>query len=200
MLRAFLQDICDLVVPPRRSERLVRTLTLQKLQYLGTEHGLPYHDPRITALVWEAKYHANKHALALAGAYIAEELLALAAEELGKPLLVPVPMTSSRKRQRGHNQCELLCKATLAHCQGALEYTPHALARIKETPRQQELPRQARLSNLHGAMAADKAYALGRSVIVVDDVSTTGATLAEARRALLAAGAARVHMVALARS
>lgn len=197
-------DFFDLLIPPRRSEVLVRALTLGQLHEIATEDGLPYHDARVQALVWELKYHGTRRARALCGAYLADQLLGLAAEELGTPLLVPVPMHKARRRERGHNQTELLCKAALKALSknaSIFTYVPHLLERTVDTKHQQGLPRAVRLHNVrHSMRVTDPALVKGRAAIVVDDVTTTGATLAEAKRALRHAGARVVHCVALARS
>lgn len=194
LLRLF-----NLIVPPRTSERLVESLTLEDVQGLQMAEGLPYADKTVASLVWELKYYANKRAASLAGAVIAERLLAIAGEELGKPLLIPIPMHYSRLSERGHNQTELLCEAALEHVAGAYEYAPKVLTRTRQTGEQQKLSRERRLNNLQHSMHADTSVA-GRVCVVVDDVTTTGATFAEAERALKEAGALRVHMVALAYS
>ncbi|MES2203065.1 MAG: phosphoribosyltransferase family protein [Patescibacteria group bacterium] len=198
MLGELFSAAVDFIIPPRRTDKLVRTFTLTQLHTLGGEEPLPYHDPRVQALVWELKYFANKKAAALAAAYLAETVLAAAAEELGKPLLIPVPMHAARKRERGHNQTELLCKATLPLLERAVEYRADVLTRIKNTPTQQGLERSKRLKNVQDSMRAKNIH--GRTCIVVDDVTTTGATLEECKRALKEAGARSVHTVALARS
>ena len=208
MLRALFTELFDLVVPPRATERMVRQLTLEQLQSLHIEIStfqpeglLAYHDPRVQALVWELKYHGTAGARALAGAHLADTLLAVAAEELGTPLLVPVPMHKARRRERGHNQTELLCEATLVHLENTFQYAPKALHRTVDTKTQQGLPRAERLTNVkHSMQVVYPELVEGRVCIVVDDVTTTGATLAEAKRALRAAGARTVHTVALARS
>lgn len=204
-LSSFVHSIISAVIPPREYERVVSSLTLGDLERLRTEEGLPYHDRAVTALVWECKYNKNPRALALAGEYVAEELLGIAQEELGTPLLIPIPMHKARRRERGHNQTELLCESVLSYMKvpgngDVFEYAPRALLRIQNTPPQQGLPRRRRLENLKGSMRADGGLVRGRVCIVVDDVSTTGATCAEAKRALREAGAKRVHTVALARS
>ncbi len=192
--------LINLVVPRRASERMVASLTMRDLEMLQTPHGLPYHAHEAQALVWEIKYYGNKRAAQLAGALLAEELLAIASEELGRPLLIPVPMHKARRRERGHNQTELLCEAALQTLGQAYEYAPQALARVTNTPHQQGLERTKRLGNVKNSMQADAKFVAGRTCVVVDDVSTTGATFAEATRALKALGAARIHCVALAQS
>ncbi|MBP7770721.1 MAG: ComF family protein [Candidatus Pacebacteria bacterium] len=230
----FLLKLFNIILPPRRTQLLVGALALDDLLVLQTAEGLPYADEAVRALVWELKYYGNKHAAMLAGKILAEELLAIAAEELGRPLLVPVPMHKTRKRERGHNQTELLCEAALqalgdfpgkkssgllspgyalagqtifpgkspaASGSAPYDYTPRALTRIKATPEQQKLDRAKRLKNVAGSMQVENPELVeGRTCVVVDDVTTTGATLAEAKRALKAAGARRVHTVALAQS
>lgn len=113
-MRELFSYALDLLVPPRRTERLVRALTLDELFRLGDGEALPYHDPRVTALVWELKYYGSARSRALAGAFLHEHVLAAAGEELGPPLLVPVPMHTERLRERGHNHTELLCEAALS--------------------------------------------------------------------------------------
>lgn len=190
----------------REREARVASLTAEDLEMLRMNPpaggGLPYHDLRITALIWELKYKANSKALRLAGEFLSEELLGIASEEIGKPLLVPVPMHSARKKIRGYNQTELLCEAVLrCGSADAYDYTPDILVRVKDTASQQTLARAKRLTNVKNSMhVTNPKLVEGRVCVVLDDVSTTGATLAEAARALKKAGARRVHTVALARS
>ncbi len=202
MLRSLFYSIINAVIPMRTHEARVANLTQDDLESVRHADGLPYHDPRITALVWELKYKASWRALSLAGTFLGEELLAIAAEELGKPLLVPVPMHTERKRERGYNQTELLCKAALAAVGAdAFEYAPQVLVRVRHTAPQQTLARAKRLNNVKNSMHAIDAQKIkGRVCVVVDDVATTGATLAEAARALKSAGARKVYTLALARS
>ncbi len=200
MLRAILGAFVDILVPPRQSERLVARLAPAALAQLEAPQGLPYHNEVVAALVWEAKYHANPRALGLAAELLAPRVLECAAEEVGVPLLVPVPIHKARKRERGHNQAELLCQAMLPHLGQAAKYCPQALARTVNTAHQQGLHRDKRLHNVKNCMQANSAAVKDRVCIVVDDVTTTGATLAEAKRALLAAGARSVHTLALAYS
>lgn len=199
MWRDFLLELIDLALPPRSTDRLVREVTLEQLLLLAADEPLPYQDPRVTALVWELKYYANRRAALLGGSILAEHVIACAQEELGTPLLIPVPMHATRRRERGHNQTELLCKEILTQAGDFVEYAPSTLVRTRHTPMQRTLPKAERMRNVAHAMKASGIIA-GRVCIVVDDVTTTGATLEEAKRALREAGARVVHAVALARS
>ena len=102
-----LSRVFDVLLPPRRTERLMRLLTPESLEALARPDGaLPYHDSLVRALVWEIKYRKNKEALGLAGAFLAGRALGIAEEALSKPVLVPVPMHRARKAARGYNQTE----------------------------------------------------------------------------------------------
>lgn len=205
--------LIDLIIPPRNTALVVRELILADMgqrMLSESEHGgiLPYHDPDVRALVWEVKYYANKRAVQLCAAVLAEQLLAVAAETLGTPLLIPIPMHPTRRRERGHNQTEILCEAALPILQqhtsataALFDYAPWALARVRHTPQQQGLPEYHRRKNVRLSMLApDPALVRGKICVVVDDVTTTGATFTEATRALKKAGACRVVCIALAQS
>lgn len=197
----FTSFITRMLFRTRPSERLTEALTLQELEKLSRYDGtLPYAEKEVRALVWEVKYYAHGSAAQLAGEYLAQLLLAEAADVVGTPLLLPMPMHPKRRKERGHNQTEVLCEAAL-HVISGFSYSPHILQRIKHTAPQQGLERHSRLKNLQHSMAvADHTKVKGRVCIVVDDVTTTGASFAEAKRALREAGAAEVRCVALAQS
>jgi len=111
-------------------------------------------------------------------------------------VLVPVPLSAARERSRGYNQSAVLAEFLA----GALRI-PLAralLRRQRDTITQTALTPEERQANLRGAFAAGRA--VRGMPILVDDVFTTGATLAEAARALLDAGAGRVGGVTFARA
>lgn len=212
LLSKFFTALLDSIVPPRATERVVRSLskdTLHMILLRGEKSGgLPYHDERVRALVWELKYYANARAAKLGGTILKDVLMSIASESLGKPLLIPVPMHPIRRRERGHNQTEVLCEAALRSLtdankewERAFEYRKDVLVRIKQTSAQQTLHKYERSNNLKDSMRVRQEQIVrGRVCIVVDDVSTTGATFKEASRALRAAGARHIECVALAYS
>jgi ComF family protein len=114
-------------------------------------------------------------------------------------LVVPVPLHPSRLVERGYNQAALLARP-LAGILG-IPFAARALARTMATARQTDLTRDARRANvLHAFTANEPSRLEGESVLLVDDVETTGATLAACRAALLSGGAEAVHTVVMARA
>jgi len=113
-------------------------------------------------------------------------------------VVVAVALTRARLRQRGFNQALELARQLAPHKTRA-----DLLLRIRETDAQSTLPRQQRLRNLRDAFAvADGSCAAvrGKTILLIDDVMTTGATLHAAARTLRAAGATRVDALVLART
>jgi ComF family protein len=110
--------------------------------------------------------------------------------------LVPVPLGRPRERERGFNQAALLAERLAPGLGVAVR--PRWLARLRDTRPQSDLGAGERQANVRGAFEA-RADVAGRHVVVVDDVLTTGATVAECARALRAAGASQVGVVAVAR-
>ncbi len=113
-------------------------------------------------------------------------------------LVVAVPLGRRRRLARGYDQAGRLAEQ-VARAGGA-PLLQGALRRVRETPPQVGRSRAARAANVAGAFEADPRRVAGRELVLVDDVVTTGATADAAARALLAAGARRVTVVALARA
>lgn len=111
----------------------------------------------------------------------------------GADALVPVPLHRSRRRARGFNQAEELARHL------GPRVLP-ALRRVRATPSQTDLPASRRHANVRGAFALLRGIDVrDLSVVLVDDVSTTGATLEACARVLKAAGAGEVRAVTAAR-
>lgn len=112
-------------------------------------------------------------------------------------MVIPVPMHESRLRKRGFNQSLEL--ARIFSVKTGLKLQPRAMAKKKATAPQSTLNRKERMKELRGAYAACPDRVKGRSILLVDDIFTTGSTLEECTRTLLGAGASRVHVLFLAR-
>jgi ComF family protein len=114
-------------------------------------------------------------------------------------LVVPVPLHPARLRERGYNQAVLLARALARRRR--LDVDPRALARTRPTPVQAGLTAAARRANLRAAFAVRPTARLARrTVVLVDDVLTTGATADACAAALRAAGAARVDVYTVGRT
>jgi ComF family protein len=141
-------------------------------------------------LIWQFKFGG---AQAAAGALVSA-IPALNSPDLS---IIPVPTATSRVRRRGYDQAALLASA-LARRE-RLAYLP-CLRRLGQT-HQVGADRRARLEQLQGAFVVARPDRIrGKSVLLVDDVITTGSTFETAARALYAAGAAQVSALAFARS
>lgn len=126
-------------------------------------------------------------------------------ENLDDAWLIPVPLHPSRQQERGFNQAELLARGLIRGLAGAGKSRPRlarkALQRTRATLPQTGLSIAARRENVHGVFAARDAGLLrGRTIVLIDDVMTTGATLAECAATLKRAGAERVVALTLARA
>ena len=116
----------------------------------------------------------------------------------GDPLLVPVPLHSSRLWTRGFNQAALLAGELARLCD--IEHDPFVLQRGKRTAALKGMSPQQRKREVAGAFKVEKGSRLsGRRVILVDDVLTTGSTANGCAKALLGAGADRVDLICWAR-
>ena len=128
-------------------------------------------------------------------------MLRCAAEMLqGEAVFVPVPLHPWRLLARRFNQSVALCRALARRAPHHVE--ANALRRIRATPHQLGLSRDARQRNLRGAFAVPATYRArlaGRAVILVNDVLTTGATVEACSRVLLAAGVKQVDVLTIAR-
>jgi ComF family protein len=144
--------------------------------------------------IHEGKLQQAVHALKYTGAH---ELAAPLGDRLVATLqtlnwtidtIIPVPLHTSRERERGYNQSQQL-GAYMAQVLG-IPCDPSALLRWRDTPPQVGLNREQRQANVRGAFRATTA--LNGSVLLIDDVFTTGATLQDCARAAYEAGATTV--------
>jgi ComF family protein len=113
-------------------------------------------------------------------------------------LILPVPLHHGRLRQRGYNQALELAKPMAKALGVPMQHD--LLQRHRATPAQTELDAVSRRRNVRGAFSVRAGVTLPPHVVLLDDVMTTGATLAECARVLKRAGAKRVDVWALARA
>ena len=168
-----------------------------------------YRCPAIKKALWALKYRNNTAPAKIFGASLYEHLLEHAyeftafssAEQSSKPVIIPIPLYKKRLRMRGFNQSEKIIETlkTLDESESFI-FENNILCKIKETPPQASIEnKHERLKNIRGCFAVRNHEKIkNKIVIVVDDITTTGATLNEAIIMLENAGAARAIGVAIA--
>jgi ComF family protein len=169
-------------------------------------HAPSYHAARaafvfagpVQDLIHRFKYSHKTHLHRPLALMTARHLAAFAAGTAAE-LIVPVPLHKKRLRWRGYNQAVLLA-AVLAK-EWRLPVARSALQRTRWTEPQINLAADERQQNVKGAFAVvDPRAVLGRRIILVDDVFTTGSTVEECAKTLKKAGAAEVSIVTVARA
>jgi ComF family protein len=157
---------------------------------LGTYDGL------LRDLILKMKHESGEGLAEAVGALWAEFAGARLAAA-GAQVVVPVPLHWTRRWSRGYNQSEALARALAARLK--LPYHSGWLRRIRRTPKQTSQTPAARHASVRGAFRARSAAKLrGKTVLLVDDVLTTGSTASEAARTLRRQGAGRVVVAVLA--
>lgn len=149
-----------------------------------------YRNPLVKTLIWNIKFRKNMRCIELASQIIYEHLLTLNTQD---PLIVPVPLSPKRRRERGYNQTELITKGFLS-----FEIDLDCITR-KNTVPQTSLTKQERIHNLKNTFTViNPEKVRRRNVIIIDDVITTGATTKEIARVLKIAGAKSITIKAFA--
>ncbi len=152
------------------------------------------------------KYERVEAAARPLGDLLARVIERMLADRVGSDLIViAVPLSPAKQRQRGYNQSVLLADAAVRKLKRRGGWRLHlahsAMIRERETESQFGLSPHARRRNLRGAFAVkDPAAVNGREVLLVDDIYTTGATARECTRVLRLAGAAKVWVATVARA
>ena len=210
------QECLDSVEPTRAPQCVQCGERLQPSQLLvgdGRCHGCREFEPEfdravsfgeyagaLRGLIHLLKYDGVLPATPVLGRLLAEAITQLGHDDHAKPLLVPVPLHASKRGERGFNQAELIVRSAVKHLPQRLEVAP-VLKRQRATHSQVGLTREERIANMRGAFrVADPKRVKGRTVIVVDDVMTTGTTVSECARVLKKAGAERVWAATVART
>jgi len=165
-----------------------------------------YQNKYVKDLVWEIKYKGNKN-LARNSAEIIYEILCheiserVLSENFKSPLLIPMPISDKKRRGRGFNQTEIVCEELVRLDTNQLfTYRSDILKKIRHTKSQSHThSKKERMENLRGSMkVVSNLKPQKYSVVLFDDVVTTGASIAEARRALREAGVTKVLAITLA--
>jgi ComF family protein len=149
--------------------------------------SLGYFEPPLQTIIHDLKFHRLKPLAGPLGLKLAH-FLAEKGKNIKFDLAVPVPLHETLKSERGFNQAAEIASAIADTLQ--IEHFPDALYCARKSKQQAKLPRNKRIDNIRGVFAVDHTYELtGRRVLIVDDVTTTGATVREIAAILTDAGA-----------
>lgn len=211
MGKSTLEVLINFVFPRKESAALFVGLTetdiAQRARHSdGSSALFDYHDPLIHSLIWHVKYKGDALAVTLIGTLMQNNLYEEIAERLafnggGKALLIPIPESKKRRLEKGFNQVALIGEVVAAK-EGTeiFELNSTLLKRQKEVARQTDLKKRTeRLKNMKDVFTVtDPAVLKDRVLVLIDDVTTTGATLSEARKVLEKAEPAHIEVLAFA--
>ncbi|MGE0754094.1 MAG: ComF family protein [Alphaproteobacteria bacterium] len=155
------------------------------------------YDEHSSKLVTALKFSDQMHLAVIYGKWLAK-----AGKEIihRSDAIVPVPLHWRRFVKRRYNQSALLARSLARHT--GLPVLEDGLQRVKHTPPQTGLSREQRLKNLQGAIVIHRKHAesfKGKSVLLIDDVLTTGSTINQCSKVLLRGGVSTVNVLTLAR-
>lgn len=207
----------DIILPPSEIEAMTPEEFAEKAGNTAKPENLPsyiqalfsYKNPLARRAIWELKYRGNRKIASLLGELLYEEMIAEASEmglwgKQTKIVVIPIPSSPKRFREKGFNQTFFLCDAIRkldADAGKIFSIDAGILTKTQETKTQVSIRnRDERLKNLKGAFSAGNfpEKISGATIFLIDDVTTTGATLSEARNTLLKSGAKKVSCFAVA--
>jgi competence protein ComFC len=160
------------------------------------------HSP-IKKSIWLLKYKGKKRIAGIFAEIIYDKMIEELSElsvmkNFREPILIPIPLSKKRYRERGYNQAELICQElmkinNLRHGVD-MKLEKNILVKIKETEHQANIKdRRERLKNLSDSFSIKNLELIkNKNVILIDDVTTTGATLTEAKKILKQFGAKKI--------
>ncbi len=194
--------IIDFLFPPSPEEVKLRSIFPEQFLEDSQKASAPefpfiksifsYKDPLVKELIWQIKYRKNKKAVEIAGYALFQSLKEPA-------VLIPIPISKKRREERGYNQCELLIDEIMRlDNENRFKKDYGLLIRSKHIEKQTHKGRSERLENTKNIFEVTKKENLNQKIIIIDDVSTTGSTLKEARDVMLASGYSNISALTIA--
>lgn len=165
----------------------------------NTRSVFAYKDERVSQLVWNIKYKKSQKATDIAAFGLFQTLKN---HYRAGSILIPMPITERRLKERGFNQTHLLVDAIKnLDKENLFEIDKDLLIRVHHTSRQTLKNREERIASAKGLFAINKNVDLAtknKNLIVIDDVITTGSTIKEAMETLQKAGFSRIEGLSVA--
>lgn len=185
--------VCDICGLPQKKAGICEICAGERPHFRALRAWTVFEEPVRSALL-KLKYRRD---ISL-GDSLASQMLPFL-RQLNWPidLIVPIPLGKKRRKQRGYNQAGMIAKPFAMALN--IEYAPNQLIRRKETRSQVGLTKVERKENVHAAFQAGLRVS-GKTILVMDDVSTTGSTLSSSAEALYLGGAKDVYALTVARA
>lgn len=211
MQGSILRAIGDLFFPPHEDVSRSRVITYEYIEsayalsyqtHTKTYTALPYNNVRVRSLVRANKFYGDRKAARML-AHILEMVLSdVYSDELfsldTKTLLIPMPSSAQRRKERGYNQVERVIELLPRSFFATYRYEPNVLTRSHRES-QTHVPKNKRDENVLNSFRVRNASSVeGATVLLIDDVSESGATMTDAVRALKAARVRNIIGIALA--
>jgi competence protein ComFC len=207
MLNSLYKTLLDIIFPQKELELEISTLLPEnlsgKLHIKETGESISlfqYKDTLIRQMVWLLKYKKNLHVAQLFASVLCDYLMEELSDEIIfsgnlRVVIVPLPLSKRRERERGSNQIKLVTDELQKL--GEFDVDAGLLIKKVHTVPQTSLPnKKARAKNIKGAFEVRSNRDLKNvHVILIDDVLTTGSTLYEAQKTLKAAGVHKVSCI-----
>ncbi|HVU06660.1 MAG TPA: phosphoribosyltransferase family protein [Candidatus Paceibacterota bacterium] len=177
-----------------------------RAEHDGVISLFPYRSAAAKAALVEIKERSNRRIADLLGKILFDELKAMEMPE--GSIVIPTPITKKKRLTRGWNQCDLIVEGLArADIHDRFEVRTDILIKTRETADQVGKNKIERFENVRNTLAIQRSrgdrgappFLAGKTVVVIDDIVTTGATLGEARRALAEGGAEKIITLALGR-
>ena len=184
--------VCEVCGLPQDVDGICNACRAERPHFHALRAWTVFEDPVRKAL-HKLKYYRN---FSLGDALAAQMFAFTKGLNWQPDILIPIPLGRQRMKERGYNQSAMIAEPLAMALN--IEFAPQALVRRKETRSQVGLSKQERHKNMLGAFQA--AGVSGKTILVLDDVSTTGSTLSSSAEALLLAGAKDVYALTVARA
>jgi competence protein ComFC len=186
--------VCPVCGVKQQVEKICEDCIASRYSFTALRSWAAYTGPLRQAIL-RLKYYRD---IAM-GEILARPMISML-EKINWPVdtVVPVPASLARLKERGYNQVSLLARPISLGLQ--ISYRSQALRKVRETRSQVGLRAEERCQNVKDVFSAETKFVMGRTVLVIDDLTTTGSTIEECSKALFHAGARQVFGLTLARS
>ena len=204
-MHKLFEYLIDFIFPPSVEELQIRSYSVDWLYENGQKAGkteftfikalFPYKNPIIKELIWQIKYKKNQHAIKCASYALYKNIYSTKSNIT----LIPLPISPKRRRERGYNQTELIIDQIIKFDkEKVLKKNYDLLIREKDIEKQTHKNRNERISNTKHIFKVNFKENLNDKIVIIDDVTTTGSTLKEARDELLKAGYTNIDALTIA--